>query len=223
MLLHQMRSWAQHLGLQLFVPSPPTRDGAQFTYTPSWTAMAQGRKLMAGTEGLASNGGSAEAMLHILHGRLSASTVASQPRRLAWLVKLHFAIDIMVQEPLILPMEQVQATLHVTGLPGLMQLPSVFLQPPRKVYIPNASVRAQSASPLIVGTDQELIINGPGEFYLHASGGTPYLADETLGEAQVTVHMPLLQKRRTPMAIHFLPGRSTSEEYVWDLQTVLAS
>jgi hypothetical protein len=103
-------------------------------------------------------------------------------------------------------------------MPGLMQLPSIFLQPPRKVYIPNASVRAQSASPLIVGTDQELIINGPGEFFLHASGGTPYLAGETMGDAQVTIHMPLLQKQRAPMNIRFQPGRSTAEEYLWDLQ-----
>lgn len=219
MFLHQMRSWAQHLGIQFFAPSPHIRDSAGFTYTPGWSALAQGHQLATKTGQSRAQEDSAEAILHILHGRLSATAVASQPRRLAWLIKLHFAIDVMVQEPVILPMEQVQTTLHVTGLPGLMQMPSVFLQPPRNVYIPNASVRAHSISPLIVGTDEELIINGSGEFFLHASGGTPYLADDAMGEAQVTVHIPLLQKQRTPMMIRFRPGHSTSEEHVWDLQT----
>lgn len=212
----QMKHWAQHLGAYLFMGSPdqsknsPDEAEPDRTYSPRSPSSSHAPARLTGSV-------TVTPQIELLNGYLCATTVDTQPRRLAWLLKLHLAIVGDLAEPIVVPMELTQVNLQVAELPEPTQLPSIYLQPPRKLYIPSASSHTQSLSPLIDGTDSELVIRGEGEFFLHASGGTAYFLDIPAPPITITVHLPLAATC-LPVSATFVPAESvTKGVQIWSL------
>lgn len=212
----QMKQWAQNLGAYLFTGTPDTAWSHRGEQALAWSLPQL--PASRGSQQPAAPAVAAAPQLTILDGYVCATLVDSKPRRLAWLLKLQLAIDLEVERPCIVPMEQTHVQLQTLSQAAVVRLPSIYLQPPRKQYIPNATVRLQSLSPLIDGTDKELIIHGAGEFFLHASGGSPYFVSAPDSPIVATVVLPLATPQPQTLTITFTPSPEvTAEVHLWVL------
>jgi hypothetical protein len=218
MLAHlSIKHWVQTLGTYLFM-NFPERSGQE----PEKRALlapalrVQHRRWYRQPEALSAT--ALPPRVTMLAGTLYATPVESAPRRLAWLVKLRLSIEWEQSQPLLLPMAQAKVMLQLASASERTPLTSVYLQPLLQTYIPNANLRQTSLSPLIMNTSNALIVQGSGEFFLHASGGSPYFINHRDDEARLSLQLSGAAPQAEAYTALFTPlAPTTADDYLWSL------